>query len=111
MQYNDTSDEKDSFFKSSGIKISKIEKIDNFIIITVAANAFLQNMVRIMVGTIIDIAKNEKDMSIEDIIKKKDRTFAGKTAPAKGLFFLGPKYKDELNIDTFEMNILDRLKK
>ena len=50
-------------------------------------------------------------MNIEDIIKKKYRTFAGKTAPAKGLFFLGPKYKDELNIDTFEMNILDRLKK
>ena len=38
-------------------------------------------------------------------------TFAGKTAPANGLFFLGPKYKDELNIDTFEINILDRLKK
>ena len=30
MQYNDTSDERDRFFKSSGIKISKIEKIDNF---------------------------------------------------------------------------------
>ena len=88
-----------------------VKTIDNFIIITVAANAFLQNMVRIMVGTIIDIAKNENNMTIEDIIKKKDRTFAGKTAPAKGLFFLGPKYKDELNIDTFEMNILDRLKK
>ena len=88
-----------------------VKTIDSFIIITIAANAFLQNMVRIMVGTIIDIAKNEKNMTIEDIIKKKDRTFAGKTAPANGLFFLGPKYKDELNIDTFEINILDRLKK
>ena len=96
---------------NKNISYVDVKTIDSFIIITIAANAFLQNMVRIMVGTIIDIAKNEKNMTIEDIIKKKDRTFAGKTAPANGLFFLGPKYKDELNIDTFEMNILDRLKK
>ena len=49
-------------------------------------------------------------MSVRDIIEKKDRRYAGKTAPAHGLFFLGPKYKDEFNIDTFESNILDRLK-
>ena len=30
LQYNDTSDEKNRFFKSSGIKINKIEKIDNY---------------------------------------------------------------------------------
>ena len=30
LQYNDTSDERDRFFKSSGIKINKIEKIDNY---------------------------------------------------------------------------------
>ena len=77
---------------------------------TVAANAFLQNMVRIMIGTLIDIAKNEKKMLIEEIINKKDRTFAGKTAPAKGLFFLGPKYKNELNMDTVELDVLNMLK-
>ena len=52
----------------------------------------------------------KKKMSITDIIDKKDRGYAGKTAPAHGLFFLGPKYKDEFDIDTFELNILDRLK-
>ena len=92
------------------ISFVDVESLNNFIIITIVANAFLQNMVRIMVGTLIDIAKNEKNMSISDIIDKKDRAYAGKTAPAHGLFFLGPKYKDKFNIDTFELNILDRLK-
>jgi tRNA pseudouridine38-40 synthase len=95
---------------NKNISYVDVESVNNFIIITIAANAFLQNMVRIMVGTLIDIAKNEKKMSITDIIDKKDRDYAGKTAPAHGLFFLGPKYKDEFDIDTFELNILDRLK-
>ena len=30
LQYNDTNDERDRFFKNTGIKISKIEHIDNF---------------------------------------------------------------------------------
>ena len=67
-----------------------LKTYENFIIITVTANAFLQNMVRIMIGTLIDIAKYENDFSVKDILKKNDRSFAGKTAPAKGLFFLGP---------------------
>ena len=86
-----------------------LESYDNFIIITVTANAFLQNMVRIMIGTLIDIAKNENNFSVKDILEKNDRSFAGKTAPAKGLFFLGPKY-NEIKIQTMENNLIDRFK-
>ena len=112
--------EKDfSSFRSSNcnsknpIKIVKdinLTTFNNFIIITIIANAFLQNMVRIMVGTLIDIAKNENNMSIQDILDKKDRKIAGKTAPACGLFFLGPKYPDEMQLNTCEENIFDRYK-
>lgn len=87
-----------------------IKKINNFIIITISANAFLQNMVRIMIGTLIDIAKKENNFSISDIITKKDRSFAGKTSPSRGLFFLGPTYSDNLRIDSLESSIFDRLK-
>jgi tRNA pseudouridine38-40 synthase len=87
-----------------------LKTINNFIIITIVANAFLQNMVRIMVGTLIDIAKKENSMSIEEILVKKNRSFAGKTAPACGLFFLGPSYKDELKIKSCEKSIIERLK-
>ena len=83
---------------------------NNFIIVTIAANAFLQNMARIMVGTLVDIAKKENNLSIKDIIKKEDRSYAGKTLPASGLFLLGPSYKDDLGIVSLEHNLLDRLK-
>tara|TARA_B100000575_G_scaffold52984_1_gene39660 strand:- start:532 stop:882 length:351 start_codon:yes stop_codon:yes gene_type:complete len=82
---------------------------ENFIVITVTANAFLQNMVRIMIGTLIDIAKYENKLSVKDILEKYDRSFAGKTAPAKGLFFLGPKY-NEIKTQTMENDLLDRFK-
>ena len=108
-----------SSFKSSNcnsknpiktVKDINLTTFNDFIIITIIANAFLQNMVRIMVGTLIDIAKNENNMSIQDILDMKDRKIAGKTAPACGLFFLGPKYPDELQLNTCEENIFDRYK-
>jgi len=88
----------------------ELKTFENFIMITIAANAFLQNMVRIMVGTILDIAKNEIDITIKEILDKQDRQYAGKTAPAKGLFFLGPIYKEENNINSYVPNLFDRLK-
>ena len=87
-----------------------MKTIDNFIIVTIAANAFLQNMVRIMVGTLIDIAKQENKLSVMDILKKEDRSYAGKTLPASGLFFLGPSYKENLKIESLQHNLFDRLK-
>ena len=92
------------------IKDIELRTFNDFIIITVIANAFLHNMVRIMVGTLVDIAKKENNMSIRDILEKKDRSFAGKTAPASGLFFLGPRYPDEFKINTCEKDIFDRYK-
>ena len=92
------------------IPLCQHQRKQNFIIITIAANAFLQNMVRIMVGTLIDISKNENLLSIKEILEKRDRSFAGRTAPAKGLFFLGPKYNENIDINTYEKDLLNRLK-
>jgi len=92
------------------ISYTDIKKINNFIVITISANAFLQNMVRIIVGTLIDIAKRENDLSISEIIKKNDRSYAGKTAPSKGLFFLGPTYSENFAIDSLELDIFNRLR-
>ena len=44
-------------------------------------------MVRILVGTLIEVGSgNRKPEEIQDILKKKDRQCAGKTAPAQGLY-------------------------
>ena len=63
-----------------------------------------------MVGTLIDISKNENLLSVKEILEKRDRSFAGRTAPSKGLFFLGPKYNENIDINTYEKDLLNRLK-
>lgn len=68
------------------IKYFRAEHENNMIKFTVAADGFLYNMVRIMVGTVVERAGGTKGMSICDIIDSKDRSNAGITAPAKGLF-------------------------
>ena len=50
-------------------------------------DGFLYNMVRIMVGTLLFISEGKiKSGELSDIISSTDRTRAGKTAPAKGLY-------------------------
>ncbi|MDP4153169.1 MAG: tRNA pseudouridine(38-40) synthase TruA [Bacillota bacterium] len=57
------------------------------IILTIRADGFLYNMVRIIAGTLMDIGAGKlKEADIAEIIKSCDRSKAGKTAPAKGLF-------------------------
>jgi len=54
---------------------------------TVSADGFLYNMVRIMVGTLLDISSGKiPENSIIDIIHSKNRDNAGCTAPACGLY-------------------------
>lgn len=68
--------------------ISQLEIIsrDNNLDIIITADGFLYNMVRIIVGTLIEVGKGKiEPKAIENIIKSKDRTKAGACAPAKGL--------------------------
>ena len=88
----------------------KAEKFNNFIVLHITANAFLHNMVRIIMGTLVDISKNENKMTIKNIINAKDRNFAGRTLSAKGLFFLGPKYDDLYKITEPLNSVMDKLK-
>jgi tRNA pseudouridine38-40 synthase len=66
---------------------------DHLIIFEIKADRFLRNMVRAIVGTIIEVGRNK--MTIDDfkeIIHKKDRNKAGMSVPAKGLFLTEIKY-------------------
>ena len=69
------------------VKYFNVVKNDNLIEISVCADGFLYNMVRIMVGTYIDLArKSAPEGSVKRIIEAKDRSMAGDTAPALGLY-------------------------
>lgn len=65
----------------------------NELIFTISANRFLRNMVRAIVGTLIDVGLDK--ISIDDfrkIIESKNRGNAGLSVPAKGLFLTNIKY-------------------
>lgn len=64
-----------------------VKRDKDFVIFTVSANGFLYNMVRIIVGTLLytQSGKIGKD-EIPEIIASLDRTRAGMTAPAAGLY-------------------------
>lgn len=65
----------------------KVEKIEKIIKISVSGDGFLYNMVRIIVGTLIEVGRGKnKPEYIKEIITKKDRKLAGFCVPAKGLF-------------------------
>jgi len=75
------------------IKGLKISKKGDLIHIDLEANSFLYNMVRNIVGTLIEIGRGRfKEGSMRKILLAKDRRLAGKTVPARGLCLLKVKY-------------------
>lgn len=54
---------------------------------------FLQYMVRILVGTLIEVGEGKRDpFSMKELLEAKDRNLAGPTAPARGLTLMEVKY-------------------
>ena len=80
---------------------SSIKTIENFevkevkdnILIDVSAKSFLHSQVRIMVGTLVEVGKGKLNPdAILKIIKSNDRSKAGPTAPAHGLYLMKVQY-------------------
>lgn len=70
-----------------------IEESKDEIIIEYSGNGFLQNMVRIMTGTLIEIGNgSKKPDDIITILRSKDRATAGYTAPPQGLCLVEVNY-------------------
>lgn len=90
-------------FKSSGtsgknsvrtIYKAEVRTDGERILIELTGTGFLYNMVRIISGTLLDVGLGKIEPSeIEDIINSKDRTRAGKTLPAHGLYLVKVNYE------------------
>lgn len=68
-------------------------------VFTIAADRFLRNMVRAVVGTLFEVGRGK--MTIEqfaDVIKQHNRCSAGDSAPAEGLFLTRIDYPEEIFI-------------
>lgn len=91
-----------SSFQSAGCgaknTIKTIEEFEIYksgeeIYFEIKGSGFLYNMIRIMVGTLIQVSEGKIRLEdINEIIKAKDRNLAGFTAPAKGLTLLEVYY-------------------
>ena len=69
------------------------EEDKELLIFTITANRFLRNMVRAIVGTLLDVGEHKITLNdFKNIIEQKDRTKAGKSAPPEGLFLTKIKY-------------------
>lgn len=67
------------------------------LVFEIKADRFLRNMVRAIVGTLLEVGKGK--LSIDDfraIIEKQDRGAAGASAPAQGLFLTNIEYPENL---------------
>lgn len=70
-----------------------IDRKGKYITFTYHGNGFLQHMVRILTGTLLEVGFGIRTAeSIPELIKSKDRKLAGETAPAMGLCLLEVDY-------------------
>ncbi len=76
------------------VKYCNVVRDNDLITVKIAANGFLYNMVRIIAGTLLDVGKGKTaPEDIPAIIESKDRSMAGATAPACGLYLNRVVYK------------------
>ena len=90
-----------AFSSNPNMKKSTVRTVDSirihlksdFLYIDFHGNGFLQNMVRIMTGTLLEVGQGIKTPDdVKTILEGKDRRNAGPTAPAKGLTLIEVDY-------------------
>jgi tRNA pseudouridine38-40 synthase len=68
-------------------------RLGDLLEVDVRGNAFLRNMVRILIGTLAEVGTGRREAAqVAEILASKDRTTAGKTAPAHGLELIAVHY-------------------
>ena len=79
------------------IKKAGWSKKEDVIVFEITADRFLRNMVRAIVGTLLDVGVGKSDLdTVKAIIKSKDRTKAGVSVPAKGLYLTAVSYPNTI---------------
>lgn len=82
-------------------RLERSAEFDGLFKVRIRANGFLHNMIRILTGTLLEIANGKrKDTNILQILSSKDRTIAGITLPPHGLYFIRAYYDSHPAIDS-----------
>lgn len=73
------------------------QSINNNLVFTITADRFLRNMVRAIVGTLLDVGVGKiVPNDVIEIIAAKDRSKSGVSVPAHALFLYEVKYSDKI---------------
>jgi tRNA pseudouridine38-40 synthase len=71
----------------------------DLLVFTISADRFLRNMVRAIVGTLMDVGKGKLSIKdFKDIIEHKNRSKASSSAQAKGLFLTHIEYPENIYV-------------
>ncbi|HNW28710.1 MAG TPA: tRNA pseudouridine(38-40) synthase TruA [Spirochaetota bacterium] len=74
-----------------------VQRNGDLISLEITGNAFLHNMIRIIVGTIVEMNKNNAEPAVlAEIVSRRDREFSGVTAPPYGLYLVRVLYEPDL---------------
>jgi len=85
----------DTFTNNCDIRYAKWELKNDVLVFTISSDRFLRNMVRAIVGTLIEVGLGKiLSSDIEKIIASKDRSKAGTSVPAHGLYLTDIKYSN-----------------
>jgi tRNA pseudouridine38-40 synthase len=69
------------------VMVANWDSRDNKLVFTIRANRFLRNMVRAVVGTLVEVGKGKLTLSdVKNILDSKNRCEASQSAPALGLY-------------------------
>lgn len=79
------------------IKKAEWSREGECLVFKITADRFLRNMVRAIVGTLLDVGAGKTEPhTVKAIIKSKDRTIAGVSVPAKGLYLTAVSYPNTI---------------
>ncbi|RZL48137.1 MAG: tRNA pseudouridine(38-40) synthase TruA [Pedobacter sp.] len=82
-----------TFTNNCKITEAYFTKADDALIFTIKADRFLRNMVRAIVGTMVLVGKGDLEMAdVAQIIESKNRSKAGQSVPACGLYLVAVEY-------------------
>lgn len=77
----------------------EVTRSQDIVTLTVSGNAFLHHMVRNIAGVLMEIGQGERAVEwCAEVLAARDRTQAGITAPADGLYLAGIRYPQELGL-------------
>jgi tRNA pseudouridine38-40 synthase len=103
-----------SAFRAAGCQASsavrkvtdvRVVRDGGWVVLDITANAFLQHMVRNIIGTLVAIGSGDEDVTwLERVLAGRDRTRAGMAAPPHGLTLVRVYYPDAFGIpEPFEL--------